>query len=1769
MKIEFIIRKYLLLLFISILCSFPVLSESGCCLNKHAEVDYCATWSVDKADCCSNRPDYYRTPTFDYPPDDYAQCSKSYFIGGVHYCIADDYPECKSGCCCIPNQNPVIIPKGLCDVKANSQFFGDISDGSNCQQQCNLTIPQTQPGDCPASSGPNIQFTVLPVKGEKAFHLSWSDPCDAVGYEINRYKGGNKEDTFKTKQTYYKDDSSGLLWEQDYMYEIKGQYVSNADSFASRAANLGNLECWHQKNHDKFCINTAYYIHNYKDYLLQFPKFNQGYFPDKIASEFSEHINKAYHCRQDNTLSSQYISCPQDKVCVIEKGTEVCKQQSACEPDFSNSPFGLYTAEQACYGLGYCYYDTSRTLVDKCYACSYFMSCYDYKSESACISDSCQLGNCQWKPIFPELGAGVCIDNSTNNCDWCSKPGSDNLPDSSGHNTFYSVCSPEKAAALSTNSNLCYYFEGKAKSCSKISCLDLKQCAADIKLNADNSLINAGDDPCSIGVCRMFGQECRKDADADDAKDCNDNDLACELDHYPPETELVPVMHGAGFVKGFAINLKDKTPHGKATNPAGARVYLCINELNGQPCSNVPGKNYQLYTEDTAISINGLQFSDANNRRTITNLKEGENEIYFYGKDKYKNLGIVKHIKVNASSQNIWPELVAVQVENAFLNQADDTYYTNNKNPTIRLIFQKNRGAMLLEGSTLLIAKDTTEYKFDIMPAPSFGEEDYVLTLKQNNIDLPEGEYTLYIGAKNQKGLYLEQSDSEYKIKIDYSISQAIITPPTATCQATPFAHDCVLTNSDITLNIKFPGIKKVNLTHVWLTSSKGTIDIRNMFLSGYDTDFSADLSLNDSVYTVTVEGKDLYGNDATGLSQFEINTKKPQQSSVWIEHPSYGVAPSPDFNLTVRSDNSMFCRYTVTKILPDDPADIFDRIFDFENTGGNFHYSSALGSGPLKDKSSYILLILCQDPYWDDTIYSFPRDLRYDDSPPNLEIQIENPLPISELPEELKISVLSQENIRCRYSETETEYDRMEKKFPGGFDEKSAPPYIKEIRINLTEKDDQTKKTYYIACENEAELRSKTHTREVKIDTNLPLDVIDRTERYQGTSDPTIKVYTTKDAICSYDSVKGVGLQDTQRLTSGTENSNIHSKEISLIDFSPGKNSIFVTCVTWKGEEKEIKVDFFIDLTEPEMQYVHDNSTIYGKPEFTAFQKKIHVAWYATDNQTGFIDGKGKLRYNFTLIEGESPYGTIINWTNNFETKYLDDNKFEGWIEKDHEGNELNLSDNTLYKFRVRAGNVVDKWSLALESDGVETDFSLQADLSCGEDGSCRIGESCSKNSNCLSGYCNEDGVCDYASCDDDVKNGNETDVDCGGGECDPCPDIGDSCGDDSDCASGACRNGICADRDACFNGRADLDTETDVDCGGICEEKCGPGLHCDSDWDCESGLSCIGSICKSAAQDEEQDSDGDGIPDIWEEQNGLDPDDSEDADEDFDGDGLNNYEEYVYGTNVNNTDTDGDGYSDKEEIEKNTDPLDPEDKPTSFWMIFLLIFLILIVLGAIGYLVYMQYFQPKKKQQKKPLMQTLPKPMQRFIPRRRPPAKPMPNVVKKYKSDKKKQRTSIFDRFGKEGEKKPSKNQAEKKEETKKDEQKAKGPGIQDKPKSRDDVFRKLSGIIEKDSMEKKTDTTDLKDLTKLSAATTTKIKQDLKKHSADIDSKLLNMEKKVKKISKPAVYATKAGSKYHKSSCVKLKSLPKTKLTRFSDSAAAKSNGLKPCNICNPEK
>lgn len=121
-----------------------------------------------------------------------------------------------------------------------------------------------------------------------------------------------------------------------------------------------------------------------------------------------------------------------------------------------------------------------------------------------------------------------------------------------------------------------------------------------------------------------------------------------------------------------------------------------------------------------------------------------------------------------------------------------------------------------------------------------------------------------------------------------------------------------------------------------------------------------------------------------------------------------------------------------------------------------------------------------------------------------------------------------------------------------------------------------------------------------------------------------------------------------------------------------------------------------------------------------------------------------------------------------------------------------------------------------------------------------CADDERCKDAIDCRSGVCT-DRSCRAASSSDGVKNASETDVDCGGPD-DGTPRCADgkACASASDCTSLSCTDGVCLPAtasDGIRNG-----TETDVDCGGSGPTNA-PG--CADDRTCATHADCASNAC------------------------------------------------------------------------------------------------------------------------------------------------------------------------------------------------------------------------------------------------------------------------------------------------------------------------------------
>ncbi|MEO7330917.1 MAG: MopE-related protein, partial [Minicystis sp.] len=143
---------------------------------------------------------------------------------------------------------------------------------------------------------------------------------------------------------------------------------------------------------------------------------------------------------------------------------------------------------------------------------------------------------------------------------------------------------------------------------------------------------------------------------------------------------------------------------------------------------------------------------------------------------------------------------------------------------------------------------------------------------------------------------------------------------------------------------------------------------------------------------------------------------------------------------------------------------------------------------------------------------------------------------------------------------------------------------------------------------------------------------------------------------------------------------------------------------------------------------------------------------------------------------------------------------------------------------------------------DGVKNGSETAIDCG-GSCAPCGSGQGRASGSDCGSGVCSG-GVCQSVTCSDGVKNGNETAADCGGGTCPPCAG-GVGCAVDGDCASGVCVAGLC--QGSSCNDGVKNGTESAVDCGGGACPPCASGKACGVGADCIDHV-CQGGVCQMA---------------------------------------------------------------------------------------------------------------------------------------------------------------------------------------------------------------------------------------------------------------------------------------------------------------------------------
>ncbi|RYZ03476.1 MAG: trypsin-like serine protease [Myxococcales bacterium] len=157
----------------------------------------------------------------------------------------------------------------------------------------------------------------------------------------------------------------------------------------------------------------------------------------------------------------------------------------------------------------------------------------------------------------------------------------------------------------------------------------------------------------------------------------------------------------------------------------------------------------------------------------------------------------------------------------------------------------------------------------------------------------------------------------------------------------------------------------------------------------------------------------------------------------------------------------------------------------------------------------------------------------------------------------------------------------------------------------------------------------------------------------------------------------------------------------------------------------------------------------------------------------------------------------------------------------------------------------VVDAPAPSPCSDGMKN--GTESDVDCGGSctADCAVGKACGVAADCVSNLCAAGKCVAAPTCSDGMKNGTESDVDCGGSCTADCA-VGKACGVAADCVSNLCTAGKCVAAPTCSDGMKN-GTESDVDCGGSCTADCAVGKACGVAADCVSNL-CTAGKCVAA---------------------------------------------------------------------------------------------------------------------------------------------------------------------------------------------------------------------------------------------------------------------------------------------------------------------------------
>lgn len=713
--------------------------------------------------------------------------------------------------------------------------------------------------------------------------------------------------------------------------------------------------------------------------------------------------------------------------------------------------------------------------------------------------------------------------------------------------------------------------------------------------------------------------------------------------------------------------------------------------------------------------------------------------------------------------------------------------------------------------------------------------------------------------------------------------------------------------------------------------------------------EITKDISLqfsNEGRYTITTTITDLAGNTKTETTTIEYDNAIPEIEIVSPEIdvlPNKAIVNTKTLTILIKPEVEVDgCAYS-NNYRPDSFYNIIHSISPMtSNQDGTYSIPtySFDEEKTIYFKCNYSGLILNKN-----------LTLIYDNTAPEIKLTRYNPNPVVEpdLDGKLKtiVQIQTDDYTECKYSSSPTPTTYL----PDGIEPSSLSTSWQKTFTNLV---DKTTYTYYYQCENGVGLKTEIENATFRVNTSIAGDIVSL-EPSGCTNEQELQVTlkTNKLSVCELKYGRNTlrDLTQTTQGTSTTSDENWATTHTYDLNLASGEEELEAYCEFVLGTKKTKTFKITLDTGKPKVEnIIFDKKYVVSSTPVTNLDDDIkfeinastdcypvetydYTLWFSSVlliNETGerdneiaidpddfydvFEDNYTKTEY-ITLLNGstlslkviasnENGDSSAYTQSINIDTSYEPSSCYDKIKNGDEEGvdcggscdvsclgGSCNITSDCLFPAQCvneicTIGNYSHCDNNVKDSDETDVDCGGLSCLSCG------IGETCETGDDCNSNYCdNQTNTCQMPSCTDEVKNGDETDVDCGG-SCNACG-FGEICEYNEDCNTNYCEQTTMSCQYPTCDDGVKNGNETDVDCGGNCEQ-CQEGDSCKSDEDCLTNYCTQGSC----TQDPTKDSDGDGLPDWWEEKY-FGCTTCADPNADPDKDGKTNIQEFMERTN------------------------------------------------------------------------------------------------------------------------------------------------------------------------------------------------------------------------------------------------------------------------------